>query len=168
MEYRAIGKILKPVGVRGAVKVLPLSESVERLLKLKHAWIGRNLETIVEQHIADTHQVHGKAVLRFEGICTLQEAEALRNFFVFVNAVRQKVKKKGHYFIDEIIGCQVVTEEEKKVGIIRDVLKLPANDLWVVGDSKKEVLIPAVKEFIRSVDVQARRIIIHEIDGLLD
>lgn len=168
MNYIAIGKILKPVGIRGAVKVLPLTESVERLLKLKQVWIGRSSDTVVEQKVADTHQVHKNAVISFEGICTLQEAEAIRNFFVFVDVIKHTVIKKGHYLIDDIIGCQVVTEKDRYIGKIREVLKLPANDIWVVADGKKEVLIPAVKEFIRLVDVKAQRIIVHEIEGLLD
>jgi len=70
--------------------------------------------------------------------------------------------------MDDIIGCEVVTEEQMKVGIVADLLSLPANDIWVVRNGKKEFLIPAVKAIIRKVDVKAKRITIHALEGLLE
>jgi len=70
--------------------------------------------------------------------------------------------------MDDIIGCEVVTEEQMKVGIVADLLSLPANDIWVVQNGKKEFLIPAVKAIIRNVDVKMKRITIHALEGLLE
>ncbi len=76
--------------------------------------------------------------------------------------------RDGSYFIDDIIGCEVVTEEQTIVGKITDLLSLPMNDLWVVKKDAKEILIPAVKTIIRQVDIENKRITIHALDGLVD
>ena len=76
--------------------------------------------------------------------------------------------QNGSYFVDDVIGCEVVTEEQMIVGVITDLLSLPMNDLWVVKKDAKEILIPAVKAIIRQVDIENKRITINALDGLLD
>jgi 16S rRNA processing protein RimM len=76
--------------------------------------------------------------------------------------------QNGSYFVDDVIGCEVVTEEQTTVGMITDLFSLPMNDLWVIKKDEKEILIPAVKAIIRQVDVKNKRITIHALDGLLD
>ena len=70
--------------------------------------------------------------------------------------------------MDEVMGCEVVTEEQVDVGIITDLLSLPANDVWVVRNGAKEFLIPAVKAIIRKVDIKMKRVTIYALEGLLE
>ncbi len=92
----------------------------------------------------------------------------LRNRYLFVPKEESIKLRPGSYFMDDVIGCEVVTEEQMKIGIVTDLLTLPANDVWVVRNGAKEILIPAVKAIIRKVDVKKKRITIHALEGLLE
>lgn len=72
------------------------------------------------------------------------------------------------YFIHDIVGMNVLTEAGGQIGIVREVMQLPANDVWVVASGDKEILIPAIKEVIRSVDLQRRVVVIRPMEGLLE
>jgi 16S rRNA processing protein RimM len=95
-------------------------------------------------------------------------ADQRRGEFVFVEEKDKTVPKKGSYFIDDIIGMKVVTDEGDEIGTVTEVMKLPANDVWVVTGGKSEILIPAIKKVIRSVDLQRRTVVIRPLEGLLD
>lgn len=164
----AIGKISKPVGTRGEVKILPLTDDMQRFTPLQAAWIGRDaahveLKKIVKKRIDAKH-----VVLQLQGIETIEEAERIKNFYLFIQQEDAVTPRPGSFFIDDIIGCEVVTEEQAVVGVITDVLSLPMNDVWVVKKGSKEILLPAVKAIIRQVDVESKRIMVHAVDGLVD
>jgi len=168
MDLIAIGRISKPIGTRGEVKILPLTQDKQRFMNLPAVWIGleaanAELKKILKVRIDTKH-----VVFNFDGIETVEEAEKIKDSFLFV-AKEDAVKlRDGSYFVDDVIGCEVVTEEQTVVGVITDLLSLPMNDLWVVKKDAKEILIPAVKAIIRQVDVENKHIIIHALDGLLD
>lgn len=87
---------------------------------------------------------------------------------MFVEARDTIAPKKGTYFIHDIIGMKMVTEAGDEVGTIRDVMELPANDVWVVGAGTREILVPAIKEVIRLVDLKGRTVVIRPIEGMLE
>jgi len=103
-----------------------------------------------------------------DGINTVQEAEKVRDRYLFIPKEQVVTLPPGSYFVDDVIGCEVVTEDDVHIGKVFDLISLPANDVWVVQNGKKEILIPAVKEIIRNVDVEKRRITIHALEGLID
>ena len=168
MDLIAIGRISKPIGTRGEVKILPLTQDKQRFMNLPAVWIGleaanAELKKILKVRIDTKH-----VVFNFDGIETVEKAEKIKDSFIFV-AKEDAVKlRDGSYFVDDVIGCEVVTEEQTVVGVITDLLSLPMNDLWVVKKDAKEILIPAVKAIIQQVDVENKRITIRALDGLLD
>ena len=137
-------------------------------MNLSTVWLGHDaadpeLKKILKVRI-DTRQV----VLNFDGIETVEEAEKIKNLYLFVPKEDAVKLQNGSYFVDDVIGCEVVTEEQTTVGMITDLLSLPMNDVWIVKKDAKEILIPAVKAIIRQVDVENKRITIHALDGLLE
>jgi 16S rRNA processing protein RimM len=165
MELIAIGKIAKPVGVRGEVKILPLTDDLNRFKELRTLMIGSTAENAVERSIVHIRISGKQAVAALDGIVSVEQAGLLKNNFVFVPA---KFPRKGRHFIDRMIGCSVEGEDGSNIGTLTDVLKLPANDVWVVRSGEKEILIPSVKEFVRNVDEAQKRIVVHVIEGLLE
>ena len=166
IDLIAVGRILKPTGIHGDLKILPFAENFERFASLKTAWIGVDEKSAVLLVIDDVRIESKFVVINLENINTLNEADKFRNQFVFIP--REEIKlRNGSFLIDDVIGCEVQTVEMLKVGIVEDVLRLPANDLWVIKDGKKEIMIPAVKEFISKVDIKAKCITIKTIEGLL-
>jgi 16S rRNA processing protein RimM len=168
MDFIAIGRIVKPVGTRGEVKILPLTDDQQRFHILSKVWIGRNTSDVEEKKILMSRIDARWVVLHLQGVETVEESERLKDAFVYVPADDAVQLQKGSYFIHEVIGCSVVTEEDVSIGVITDLLSLPSNDIWVVKKGTKEILLPAVKAIIRQVDIEQKRITIHALDGLLD
>jgi 16S rRNA processing protein RimM len=168
MELIAIGRISRPIGIRGEVKILPLTIDNHRFSGLETVWVGADSSNAEQRQILNVRIEAKHLVLSLQGTETTQEAEKLRNKYLFIP--KEKIVKlpRGSYFIDDVIGCEVVTEEQVVLGTIADMLSLPANDVWVVRNGSKEILIPAVKAVVRNVDVLKKRVTIHALEGLLD
>ncbi len=168
MELIAVGRITKPIGTMGEVKVLPFSDIRDRFANLKSVWTGFDEAGAKCRDIERIRIEPKRVVVGFRNIETADAAEELRDQFLFVPKEQAVHPRKGSYFVDDIIGCQVFTEEEKAVGVVKDVLSLPANDVWSVWNGEKEMLIPAVQAIVRVVDIKNKRIVIHAMEGLLE
>jgi len=168
MDLIAIGRISKPIGTRGEVKILPLTDDKHRFESLSNVWLGYDSANVELKKILKVRVDARQVVLNFDGVKTVEEAEKTRDLYLFVPKEEAVKLRDGSYFVDDVIGCEVATEEQKIVCVITDLLSLPMNDLWVVKKDEKEFLIPAVKAIIRQVDVENKRITIHALDGLLD
>ena len=164
----AVGKISKSVGLKGEVRVSLLTDSPDRFRTLKSAWIGSEEATATRYKIQSVRVSPAAVVMQIEEVQTRTAADSLRGQFVFV-ADKDEVKpKKGSYFIHEIVGMTVVDEAGELIGTVREVMQLPANDVWVVTSGEKEYLIPAIKEVIRSVDVGRKTVVVRPMEGMLD
>ncbi len=168
MELVAIGKVLKPFGIHGLFKVLPLTDFPERFQKLQSVWIGQSEKDAAEQKVVEVHLQSNGIFLKIENINSIEEVEAVRNYFVFIPKTERIALSNGRYYIDTIIGCSVYNEEQSYIGVVKDVISIPAHDIWIVQYGAKEILIPAVKVFIKSVDTENKKIIINVVEGLLD
>lgn len=167
-DFVAVGKVSSPLGLKGEVKVVSLTHSPERFESAGSVWIGNDGAMPVEFAVESVRIVGPNVVLQVRGVGTRSEAEQLRGKLVLVPREKIALPSKGSYLIDDIVGLKVLTEDGKEVGVVRDVLKLQANDLWEVECGSRIISIPAVKEFIRSVDLESKTIVIHEIEGLLE
>ncbi len=166
--FVAVGKISGAVGLKGEIKITRWSDSVERFTHLQKVWIGRNSESSREFAVEEV-RINGKnTVVRLGGVVTRSAAEQLKDQLMLIPGSDITQPPEGSFFIDDVLGMNVVTEEGKRVGIVREILRLPSNDLWQVDSGSKLISIPAVKEFIRNVDLQTRTVVIHELEGLLD
>jgi 16S rRNA processing protein RimM len=164
----AVGRISKSVGIEGELKVVPLTDDHRRFSKLSTVWVGRDEATSERCTISSVRIAGGSVVLKLKEVGSRTDAERRQNSFVFIPEEEASGPAKGSFYIHDIIGMEVSTDQGKALGSVRDVLQLPANDVWVVLRGKKEILIPATKEIIASVNVKKREIVIHPIEGLLD
>ena len=168
MDLIAIGRISKPIGTRGELKVSPLTHDNRRFMNLSTVWLGHDAADVELKKILKVRIDGKQVVLNFHGIGTVEEADKLKDLYLFVPKEEVVKLQYGSYFVDDVIGCEVVTEEQVHVGVVKDLLSLPSNDVWVVQKDAKEILIPAVKAIIRKVDIENKRITIHALDGLFD
>lgn len=164
----AIGQITKSVGLKGEVKVHPLTDLMQRFASLRKVWLGLDDKGGKEYAVEAVRLGSDHAVLKLSGISQRTDADALRQYYVLIPDDQAVRESNDSYFIHELIGMQVVTEEGVPVGTISDVLNMPAGDLWVIRSEDREILIPGVKEFIRDVDVEGKKVVIHVIEGLLE
>ena len=151
-EHLAIGRIVKPFGVRGELLVEPLTDDPARFSDLKTVLIGQEGEApneVIVEHV----RIAGRRVrLTLEGICTRDAAEDLRGLFLFVARADRITLPPGRHFVHTLIGLTVLSEEGGRLGTLAEVLKLPAHDVYVVRGEQGEIMIPAVEEFIRRID----------------
>jgi 16S rRNA processing protein RimM len=168
MEFVAIGKIVKPIGTRGELKIQPLTTDPQRFQTIQHVWIGQS-ETVNKPFEIESVRIENRFVVaQVEAIDTMDAAEQLRDEYLFVTQEESVQPPDGSYFMDDVIGCEVVTDTQVVVGVVKDMLTLPANDIWVVKSDRKEILIPAVKSIIREVNIEKKRIIIRPVEGMLE
>lgn len=164
----AVGKISKSIGLKGEVRVALLTDSPDRFRSLKAVWIGGEAATATRYKIQSVRVSPAAVVMQVEKVETRTDADSLRGQFVFVADKDEAKPKRGSYFIHEIVGMNVVNEAGESIGTVKEVMQMPAHDVWVITSGSKEFLIPAVKEIIRSVDVGRRTVVIRPMEGMLD
>jgi 16S rRNA processing protein RimM len=167
-ERRAVGKIVRPVGIRGEMKVVPLTDELDRFQRLKQVTMGKTAEEAVPVRVEHARLQGRAVVVKLESVESIEAAEQCRDQYLFIDEPRAAKSRRGSYLVDDIIGCQVVTAAGRVVGTVADVLSMPANDVWVVRDGAKEYLFPAVRALLKSVDVERKRIEVEDLEGLFE
>ena len=157
-----IGKVVTTHGVRGDIKVYPHTNVEDMFLKLKKVYIGEE-----EKKIFSVKYAKGCPVLNIEGVNTVEEAQLLIGKQVFADEAALPKLEEDAFYLKDIIGCMAVDKEENEIGKVTDVIFTGANDVYQIEtESGREMLVPAVKEFIIEVDVKAKKIKIRLIDGM--
>ena len=164
----AVGRIVGCFGIKGFLKLQPTTHRLQRFEKLKDVFLGRSTDD-TERFTVEALEVRTNGiVVRFKAVGDRSAAEALIGKIVFVEEHEVLPPEEGSYFAHDVVGCEVWTIEGRFIGTVQEIFKLPAQDLWEVRNGSDVHLIPAVKEFIRHVDLQRRRIDVHLIEGLID
>ncbi len=169
MEDRfQVGVITSPHGVRGEVKVFPTTDDVKRFKRLKEVILDTGKENVILE-IEGVKFFKQFVILKFKGLDTPEEVAKYRQKSLYVtreNAVRLG---KDEYFIADLMGLKVYDEADAEIGVLREVLETGANDVYVIDlNDGRELLLPAIKECVLHVDVEAGKMQIHILDGLLD
>ena len=163
-----IGVITSPHGVRGEVKVYPTTDDVSRFDDLKECYLLDKKEA-KPVHITDVKYFKNLVILKIKEIPDRNAAELLRNAGLYVDRENAIELSEGEFFIADLIGLDVYTDEDKKLGSLYDVLKTGANDVYVIKtDEGKEILIPVIEDCIKKVDLEAKRVTVHLLKGLLE
>lgn len=164
----AVARIGRGIGLKGEVSVTVLGDRPDRLSGLTHVEVGPEDGPTERRTIESVDVRNGRTVVKFAEVGTREGAEALTGSWIFVADEDGARPDRGSYLVHELMGCTVVSEEGRTIGTLSDVMTLPSGDLWVVRSGDRETLIPAVKEFVRKVDLASRTIVIHVIDGLVE
>ena len=104
--------------------------------------------------------------MKFAEVPDRTAAESLRQRYLFVDEGDVPPAPEGAFWPHQLEGCEVVTEGGRSLGVIREIVHGVANDIWVAGPTENEVLVPALKDVVVSVEVEARRVVVREIPGL--
>lgn len=163
-----VGVITSTHGVRGEVKVFPTTDDAARFKDLKEVLLdtGRELKPM---EISQVKFFKNMVIVKFKGYDTINDIEIYKGRDLLVT--RDKAVKLGpnENFIVDLIGLNVDTEEGECLGTLTDVIQTGANDVYEVTDeSGRTVLLPAIKQCILDVDLEAGRVLVHVLDGLLE
>lgn len=167
-----VGTIVRAHGVQGEVKVRPDTDDPTRVLELPVVYVGDSSAVAQElQVIACRIQEsrHGQTILlRLGEVTTREGADALRGTLVFANADDLPGLGDDEYYLDELVGMQVVEDSGRDLGLVKEVLELPAHPVLLLEVDGRDVLIPAVSPFVTSVDPESGRILVDLPEGLID
>lgn len=157
-----IGQIVNTFGIKGEVKVNPYTNDLEQFKKIKGIYVsGTKMEI---EHVKYQKNV---VILKLKGIEDMTSAENLRGSIVEVDRSKKKLPKDTYYIVD-LIGLDVYTDEGEKLGILQDIYNTGANDIYTVKtEEKKEILLPAISEVIKEIDIANNKIIVHILKGLI-
>lgn len=169
-EMVTIGKIDRPFGVHGAVKVRSLSDRPGRFEQLGAVRVAGQGGAAVDRTVREVRRAGPSYIVEFEGVTTPEEAALLRGALLQVPRVAPSVSEAepNVWYECDLIGLSVADEAGHELGSLETIWELPAHPVFVVKQKDREVLIPAVKEFVRSVDVAHGRMTVRTIEGLVE
>lgn len=163
-ERVAIGEVLRPHGVRGEVRVKPLTAHPERFLHLEEVYVEG-----VRRRVRAARVAAGAVILSLEGCEDRGAAELLRGRLLEVDRDHVHPLPEGEYYWFQLRGLRVLTTEGRPVGRVVDVEPNPAHDLLVVeGEAGRRFLVPAVRALVAEVDLEGGRLLVRDIPGLLE
>ena len=167
-DLLAIGNIVKAFGIEGHVIVQPLTDFPARFRKKNRVLLGRPGKAVREM-VIEYAAVGPRGVnVKLAGIETRNAAEELVGALLYVREAERARLPKGRYFTYEIVGLAAVDEQGVHLGTVREVLKMPANDVYVVSGRGAEILVPAVKEFVLKIDLVSRTMKVRLIEGMVE
>ena len=162
-----VGVISSTHGVRGEVKVFPTTDDVTRFRQLKKVYLdtGREMLPLEIQNVKFFKQF---AILKFKGIDNINDIEKYRGKSLMIDREDAVDLEEDEYFIADMIGMKVCTEDGSEFGTLKDVMETGANDVYIIDSLEHgEVLIPAIRECILDVDMDEERMTIHLMEGLV-
>ena len=167
-EMLRVGVITTTHGVRGEVKVYPTTDDAERFLELEEIWLDTGKERLPLK-IQNVKFFKNMVILKFEGYDDINAVQAWRQKDLLVTREKAVELQEDEYFIGDLIGLHVEDEEGNALGVLRDVLETGANDVYLVSrPGEKDLMLPAIKDCIREVDLEAGIMRVRVLPGLLD
>ena len=167
-KYLEIGQIVNTFGIKGQVKIVPFTDDITRYYELKEIYVEKKNELKLFQ-IEQVNYKKNMVILKLKGIETVEEAEKLRNCYLKIDRKDAKKLPKDTYFIVDLLGLDVYTDEGKLLGKVDDIYNAGSSDIYVIKDELgKQILLPAIKDVLKEVDLENQKIIVHLIKGLVD
>jgi len=166
MELIEIGRIVRSHGLTGRVKVLSYMESPETLQDLSGLFVGRSAQEAVFIPLVAVQTGKDFFILQLGGVDDRNAAERLRGSSVWISSEKTVKLPDGEYYWSEIIGLQVLTEEDQILGRIEAVFPTGSNDVYVCRGGGREILLPAVGDVVRKIDTDRGVMVVRLLKGL--
>ncbi len=163
-----VGVITSTHGLRGEVKVFPTTDDSQRFRKLRDVLLDTGRE-LVPMEVEQVRFFKNMVIVKFKGCDSIEQIEKFKGRDILVTRENAVELGPDENYIADLIGLAVVTDEGESLGRLTDILQTGANDVYVVETAEgKEVLLPSIKQCILNVDLEAQKITVHVLDGLLD
>lgn len=166
-KYITIGKILNTQGHKGAVRVLPLTDYPERFKKMKRVKVFVK-DSRREYSIEKSYPYKSFIIIKFKEVASMKEAEELKGGFLEITREELVPLSGDRFYIFDIVGLKIYDGSGKYLGEIAEVLQTGANDVYVVETGGKPLLVPALKQVVKKVDLEGRRMVVELPEGLAE
>jgi len=164
-DYIKVGKIVNTHGVKGCMKVLALTDELERFDELDYVYTEIDN---MKRKVKDVWYRKGMVYLELEGISNMDDAIKLKESFVSIEENQLKELPQDTYYIFEHEGLEVYSAEGEYIGKIKEVFQTGANDVYEVKNKTNTYYIPAIKDVVKEVNIKDKKVIINVIEGLLE
>ncbi len=166
-KYLEIGQIVNTFGIKGMVKVMPFTENIERFSKMKTVYV-KNKKENKKYEIEEVKYHKNMVLIKFKGIENPEQADLLRQSYLLVDRADEEPLEEGTYYIVDMIGLKVYTEEGELLGILEDIFNTGSNDIYVVkNELGKQILLPSIPDVIKKIDMPNKKVIVHLLPGLV-
>ena len=166
-EFLEIGQIVNTFGIKGMVKIKPFTDDINRFDDLEKIYIEKN-KTKKEYKIEEVKYHKGMVLMKLKGVNTPEEAELLRNYYLKVKREDEPELEEGTYYIVDLIGLDVYSDDGKLLGKLDDIFNTGSNDIYVVKDELgKQILLPAISDVVKDINLEENKIIVHILNGLI-
>lgn len=162
-----IGRVIGPHGMSGLLKIESYAHSGDTLLTAGRVYLRKSPGKISEYEILSALPHKGGSLIRLEGLSSRDQTETFRGAEIFIRKEAVS-RRKDEYFWHELVGLRVYLETGRYLGTVKDILPTAGNDIYVVQEGKEEFLIPAIHEVVKTIDLENGKMIISEMEGLLD
>ena len=163
MELVAVGRVVRPHGVRGELVLQPLTAFSERLREADVVYLGEAAEP---HPLAEVRLHRGRLLIRLADCGDRETADAHREQLVQIQVEATAPLRAGQYYYHQLIGLLAVTDDGENLGEVVEILETGSNDVYVVKGPQGQILLPALRSVITSVDLDAHRMTVHLIEGL--
>lgn len=163
--YTIVGVITNSHGIKGGVKVFPYTFDNNRFNEYKELYIGEKKELV---HIKNVSFQKNLVILTFEEYNNINDILKFKDNELFIKTKDRKTLSEGNYYLGDILNSKVYDQEGNFLGEVTEILQGASNDVYIVKNNNSTGSIPAVKEFIKEVDIENKKIIIKLIDGFFD
>ena len=166
-EYFEVGQIVNTFGIKGQVKVKPFTDDLERFEELKSVLVEKGKE-LIEMQIEEVKYQQTVVLLKLKGIEDMNMAEKLKGCYLKIKREDSRKLPNDTYFIADLIGLNVYTEDGILLGKVDDIYNNKSNDIYVIKDELgKQILLPAIKDVIKHIDIENEKITVHLLNGLI-
>ena len=166
-EYFEVGQIVNTNGLKGLLKINPFTDDITRFERLKTIFIEHKKE-LLEFEIESVRYQKKQVLLKLKGIDTIEEAEKYREDYLKINRNKEEKLPEDTYYIVDLIGLDIYTDNGELLGKLDDIFSTGSNDVYVVKNSEgKQILLPAISDVIKNIDLEQKKIVVNLIEGLL-
>ncbi len=167
IQYLQVGKIVNTHGVKGEVKVIPLTDNPQRFDELKKVLVG-NENDKKTLNIESVKYLKNAVIVKFKESSKMEEAEKLKELYIYVDRDNAVKLPEDTFFICDLIGIEVFETDGSCLGVIEDIIATGSNDVYIVKSDDKEILIPALKSVVKEVSITDKKMVVTLPEGLLD
>ncbi len=167
MELFIVGRVLKPHGVRGEVKIQVETSFPEKFKSRKRLYVGKTAAEATPIEVVSARRAKFTFLLKFKGIDSPEVAEKLRNHWLFIDETQLTKLGENEAYIHELVGLQALDTSGNTVGTVTDVIELPTCDAYEICIGSKSVLIPAIEEFIEEVNLSKKCVVVKRFEEFL-
>ncbi len=164
MKYIEIGQIVNTQGLKGEVRINPFTDDISRFSKLEKIYVDNNKEIL---YIEKIRYMKNLVIAKFIDKDKIEDIEKYKGKYIFIDESDKLVLPDDTFYISDLIGCMAVDDNNNEVGKVIDVFSTKANDVYVVKNNNEEILLPAIKQVIKKIDIENKTIVVNLIEGLI-